>query len=258
MYRFLCIVLVGLGLFSAADLSAQIPNRFSPTSAVLTREDLQTLLDQYEAAMASPAYSQELKSAARVEAQRIRERLEQGDFRVGDRVALSVQGEPNLPDTVAVEPGPKITLPLFGEISLDGVLRSELTAHLTTEIGRFIRDPVVQSEGLMRLSIQGTVGNPGFYVVPADMLVSEALMMAGGPGQSANLEKIRIERAGRPLLEGEAMQEAMVEGRTLDQLNLQAGDQIVLPQEERSPLVGMFARYALVIGSVLLFGIRVF
>lgn len=257
MRRIAPLLLTVLALAGPLQLTAQIPNRFSPTGAVLTRDDLQTLLDQYEAALASPAYSAELKSAARAGAERVRERLEEGDFRVGDRIVLSIQGEPNYPDTIPVESGPQITLPLFGAIGLDGVLRSELTEHLTTEIGRFIRDPVVQAEGLMRLSIQGNVGNPGFYVVPADMLLSEALMMAGGPGQRADLEDLHVERGGRLLLDGETIQEAMQDGRTLDQLSLQAGDQLVLPEEEPGPWRGL-GRYALIIGSALLFGIRVF
>lgn len=257
MLRIASLLLLVLTLTAPLELSGQIPSRFSPTGAVLTRADLQALLDQYEAALASPAYSAELKAAAREGAERVRNRLEHGDFRVGDRIALSVQGEPNLPDTVPVEPGPQISLPLFGTIELDGVLRSEITEHLTEEIGRFIRDPVVQAEGLMRLSIQGNVGRPGFYVVPADMLLSEALMMAGGPGQMASLDELHVERGGRLLLDEETIQEAMQDGRTLDQLSLQAGDQLTLPAEEPGPW-GSLGRYALVIGSVLLFGVRVF
>jgi protein involved in polysaccharide export with SLBB domain len=258
MLRIVTILAAALALVGTLPASGQIPSRFSPTGAVLSRGELEALLEQYEAALASPVYSEELKQAAREGAERVRSRLEEGDFRVGDRIALTVQGEENLPDTVPVQPGPKITLPLFGEIGLEGVLRSEITDHLTQEIGRYIRNPVVQAEGLMRLSIQGSVGSPGFYVVPADMLLSEAIMMAGGPGQTSDLEDLRVERSGQLLLDGEATQEALVEGRTLDQLSLQAGDQLVVPADEpRSQLWGRLARGALIVGSFLIFGVRV-
>lgn len=95
-----------------------------------------------------------------------------------------------------------IALPLFGEISLAGVLRSEVTAHLTAALSRFIRDPVVRANGLMRLSVQGAVGQPGFYTMPAEMLLGEALMVAGGPSPQAAVDDIHIDRGARALFEG--------------------------------------------------------
>lgn len=244
-----------LVLLTAAGVSAQIPVEFGPGSTELSREELTQLLQRYEEAIASSAYSGAVKDAARANAARIRERLEQGDFKVGDRVALTVQGEASLPDTVTVEPGPQITLPLFGSISLAGVLRSEIQEHLTKELGKIIHDPVVHAKALMRLSVQGAVGRPGFYVVPADLLVSDAIMVAGGPGSASNLDGLRIERGRTRLLEGQAMQDALLQGRTLDQLNLQAGDQLYLPPKTPGR-TGMFVRYGVVILSTLLLGVR--
>ena len=228
-----------------------------PGNSVRTRDDLERLVTFYEEVLASPVYSDRMKSEARASILRVRDRLRDGDFRVGDRIVLSVQGEPQLPDTVAVEAGPKIVLPLFGEIPLDGVLRSEVEAHLTRELSRFINDPVVRAQGLMRLSIQGRVGAPGFYVVPADMLVTDALMVAGGPAADADLEALRIERGAEPLLAGNDLQEAMREGRTLDQLNLQAGDQIVLPEESGGFFGGTFGRVLLGIIPAVIVGVLV-
>lgn len=210
--------------------AAQTSLDADPGRSVRTRADLERLLGFYEEVVASPAYSDRLKDEARTNLAQVRDRLENGDFKIGDRIALSVRGEPDLPDTVVVEPGPRIELPLFGEISLHGVLRSEVEEHLTRELGAYINNPVVSANGLMRVSIQGQVGQPGFYVVPAETLVTEALMVAGGPGGSADLERLRIERGQTELIAGEQLQEAMREGWTLDQLNMQAGDQIVLPE----------------------------
>src|SRR5690606_38413697 len=140
---------------------------------------------------------------------------------------------------------PKIVLPVFGEIPLQGVLRSEVQAHLTRELGRVIREPVVRARGLMRLSVQGQVGAPGFYVVPAEILVSDALMVAGGPGAAADLTELRIERGPETVIAGQPLQEAMREGWTLDQLNLQAGDQIVLPAQTTNGMWGTVGRVAL-------------
>ena len=256
--RTLLLVLSVLALVPGAQLQAQSVIESDPGSAVRTRAELERLLSLYEEAMQSPAYSQGVKRSVQASAAQIRERLERGDFRVGDRVALYVEGEPNIPDTVPVEPGPMISLPLFGQISLDGVLRSEIQEHLTREMSQFIRDPVVRASGLMRLSILGSVGRPGFYVVPADMLLSEALMMAGGPAGNADLEDLQIERASTRLMDGDELSEAMRVGRTLDQLNLQAGDQLFVPQQTPSIWGNILLRYALPILTVTLIGVRVY
>jgi hypothetical protein len=218
----------------APALHAQALPTASSGGSTRSRSDLESLLVEYQQLEQSPAYSEDLKAEARSRAAQIRERLQEGDFRLGDAVVLFVQNEPTLPDTISVQSspeGPVITLPVFGEIALRGVLRSELEAQVTETLSRFIRDPVVRAEGLMRLSVQGAVGQPGFYVVPADMLVSEALMAAGGPAQNADLEDMRIERGPDVLLQGSVLQEELRLGTTLDQLNLQAGDQLVLPAD---------------------------
>jgi polysaccharide export outer membrane protein len=244
------------GALLATPLAAQVQPNADPGSSVRTRADLERLLREYEQALASPAYSESVKRSIRADAEAVRGRLTNGDFRVGDRIVLSVQGEPDIPDTLAVEPGPVVALPLFGEVSLDGVLRSEITAHLTQALSRFIRDPVVRANGLMRLSVQGAVGQPGFYTMPAEMLLGEALMVAGGPSPQADMEDMRIQRGTSSLLEGDALQEAIRQGLTLDQLNLQAGDQIVVPQETSTggwlQTLGIVAGVAASIGTVII------
>lgn len=250
------LLLILLLMSIPAALNAQFPVELGASGAELSRDELTQLLEEYEAASTSSAYSGSIRDEARSRAAMIRERLEKGDFRAGDRVALYVQGEPNLPDTVLVEPGPQITLPLFGSISLGGVLRSEIQDHLTRELGKIIRDPVIRAQGLLRLSIQGSVGRPGFYVVPADILVGDVLMIAGGPSSDAEVDKLRIERGSRRILEGEMMDDAMRQGRTLDQLSLQAGDQVYLPRKGSSN-TSQFIRYGLIIMSTLLLGVRI-
>lgn len=229
--RFTTLVLAWMVAVVASPfaLSAQLPTPSDPGAAVRTREDLEELLSFYEDALLSPAYSEEVKSSLALEASRIRARLEEGDFKLGDRVALFIQGEPGYPDTVAVEAGPKISLGLLGDVSLEGVLRSEVEERIAQALVGVLRVPVVRAQGLMRVSVQGAVGQPGFYVVPADMLLSETLMVAGGPGQNAALDDLRLERGVEVLMEGDDLQEALRQGLSLDQLNMQAGDQVVLP-----------------------------
>src|SRR2546425_200269 len=182
----------------------------------------------------SPNQPSAAKTAAAQEAAVIRRRLAEGDFKVGDRILLLVEGEPSLSDTFTVGLGSSLILPAVGEVSLVGVLRSELQNYLARRLGQNLRDPVVRARAYVRLSIDGAVARPGFYGVPADALLSDALMAAGGPTPEAQLGKLRIERAGRPIWEGRALQQAIAAGKTIDDAGLIAGDQYVLPRRGRT------------------------
>ena len=164
------------------------------------------------------------------EAAAIRARLARGDFRVGDRILLTVEGERELSDTFTVGLGGQLTLPLIGNVPLEGVLRSELQDYLTHRLAQNLRDPDVRTRAFVRLSIQGAVTHPGYYGVPADALLSDALMAAGGTTQEANVTRLRIERDGKPVWEGKALQQAIAQGRTLDGAGLVAGDQVIVPK----------------------------
>ncbi|MGD2071024.1 MAG: SLBB domain-containing protein [Gemmatimonadota bacterium] len=226
----------------------------------MSRENLQDLLARYDSVIASPGYSNELKRDALRSADLIRTRLERGDFRVGDRIVLKVEGEAQgaIPDTLMVQDGPAITIPAMGRISLAGILRSELEDHLTREIGRYIRQPEITASSLIRISVQGAVGRPGFYVFPSDLLLGDVLMRAGGPGAQSDLEDIRVRRGDELIMEGGEMQTALDEGRSLDQLGLQAGDEITVGLEEQSSVWPQIFRYAMIISSSLFLGIRIF
>ena len=239
------------------DLAAQSPTLVDPGRLEMTRGDLTRLITELEEVSSSPAYGSSIRERARRDMEAVQERLVRGDFRAGDRVVLRVDGRPELSDTLVVEPGPRITIPTLGPVELDGVLRSELRSHLTTHVGQYFRDPAVQAESLIRVSILGMVLRPGFYTVPANLLLSDALMAAGGPDRASDLERLRIERSGTTLWEGELLQTQLVDGRTLDQLNLRAGDQIVLP-ERRSNLFVEMARYGAIIASTIFLGTRIF
>ena len=75
-------------------------------------------------------------------------------------------------------------------------------------------------------------------------------MVAGGPSPNANLDEVRIDRGTVRFLEGEALQEAMRNGLTLDQLNLQAGDQIVVPERRTGGALAMIGLVTGIVGSL--------
>ena len=152
-------------------------------------------------------------------------------FQVGDRVLLKVEGDSALSDTFTVVAGPALRLPDIGEISLAGVRRTDLESHLQHELSRYIKDAVVQARALIRVSVTGQVAHPGFYAVPIDLVLPDALMLAGGATQQARVDKLTVIRGAAPLWDGDRLQAAIAHGSTLDQLGIQAGDRIQVPGE---------------------------
>lgn len=210
-----------------------------------TRADLESQLRSLQDMAVAETASESQRTWARAQFAATRTRLAEGDFHVGDRIAIAVAGdaqareggegtgrtlEQQLSDTFTVNLAQELTLPVVGVVSLRGVLRSDLEAHLSREVARVIRDPVLQARPLIRLSMQGAVANPGYYTLAADAVLSDALMVAGGPAAGAKIKKMRIERDGKPVWRGDSLQRAIAEGRTLLELGLRAGDQVVVPE----------------------------
>lgn len=270
-----------------APVAAQELDFFTSSGREMSRDDLQAYLRNLEAAAANEDYADLLREQARAQAEAVRRRLAEGDFRVGDRIQVQVQGENwdqaspgtvapvidvvptagsravatgrgSVGATFAVQAGPSVKLPELPVISLRGVLRSELEEHLAREIGAYIIDPVVSARSLIRVSIFGAVGSPGFFYPAADQLLGDVIMLAGGPASTADYEDITVRRGDDVLWSGEQLQAVMAEGRTLDQMNLQAGDIIEVPERVDRGVWFEVGRYALIVGTTLLLGIRVF
>ena len=162
------------------------------------------------------------------EAKLIEARLHDGDFNVGDRIWIRVLEDSAMTDTFPVRAGRMLLLPVVQEIPLTGVLRSELNGYLQERIGRILRNPTVDAEPLMRLAVLGGVQSPGYYNVPADLLLSDLVMVAGGPVGEVRLDKSKIKRFGEEIVDKESVRYALDAGITLDRLNLAGGDEVAI------------------------------
>ncbi|HXL33784.1 MAG TPA: hypothetical protein VN953_02610 [Gemmatimonadales bacterium] len=196
----------------------------------------------------------------RAETTYIRRRLQEGDFQVGDRIFLVVEdpeppvtgaatpvvksSEQQLSDTFTVGSSQELTLPVAGVVSLRGVLRTELELRLSEEIARYIRDPVVHAHALVSLALTGELARPGYYSVPVDAVIPAVLMAAGGTTHETKLNKLRIQRNGKTIWEGDALRRAMAAGSTVDDLELRPGDAIVVPRS--GSLTGLYGPAQLV------------
>jgi protein involved in polysaccharide export with SLBB domain len=233
----LSLVVLGAGLagrVSQAQNTDSIGNRL-----LASRAELKQAQSRFAAAGMSDA------------AARINLRLTEGDFQPGDHILLAVTAETTLTDTFVVAPDRSLHLPppVSGDVSLRGILRSELEPHLTSFISRYVRGPVVRANPLVRLSVQGEVAHAGFYGVPANGLLSDALMAAGGTTQNANLKKLKVERAGETILEDDGVRRALASSLTLDQLGLRNGDEISIGRKRGGTMVDGLRVTALIVST---------
>ncbi|MEP6572550.1 MAG: polysaccharide biosynthesis/export family protein [Gemmatimonadota bacterium] len=249
------LVLAMLG-FSVPASAQEVTPPSEGTKQVAGRAELQAALADDEKTIIAPGISQQTRDAKKSEAALIRQRLQEGDFQIGDQIALEVQGESTLTGTFTVGAGRILALPSLPDIPMSGILRSELPGFLTEQISRFIKDPQVRAKALIRLSLLGGVGKQGFYQLPADMLLTDAIMTAGGPGGVVDWDKSKIMRGPDAIVSEGAFHQAIASGTTLDRLNLQAGDEIVVATSSKKDWFTKLRTYALIPGLIVsLYGV---
>lgn len=225
------LTLTGVLLTHPSSANAQVDVR----QAEATRAQLESLY-----ARLTP------KERVYAEAVALKERLDDGDFQAGDRIILVVRGDTALSDTFAVNANRAIDLPNIGPVPLQGVLRSELQAHLEQVLSHYLKSPEITAKSLIRIAVVGQVGKPGFLYLPATTVMADAFTAAGGLTPTSNLKKVSVMRNGQVLLEGQAVQNALANGRSLDQMNMQSGDEILIGEKTS----GGFARGVLLFGAI--------
>lgn len=118
----------------------------------------------------------------------------------GDELEIYVWGEERLQRTVRVLPDGTIAFPLVGQLLAEGQLPQELENTITDGLSSQYSGQVPQvtvsvvSPAGMQFSVLGKVGSPGSFTPGRYVNVLEALSMAGGPNQFANLNNILIVR----------------------------------------------------------------
>ena len=225
----LAVTFALLSLFCVPAAGAQQSGSWDFHAPSISRAQLEEVLARYAAAAQSTAYSERVRAGARDSADSIRARLKDGDMRVGDRVRLGVSDQPQLSDTFTVSEGPALVLPVVGRVGLEGVLRSEAEARIAVSVDSVYRGAMVRVALLTRLAVVGGVARSGYYTLPNDALVPDAISAAGGFAADARLNEIYVQRGRDRVWAPESLQVAMQKGWTIDRLGLQSGDQIVVP-----------------------------
>ena len=182
----------------------------------------------------------------------IRKRLAEGDIVAGDRIQITVVGDTTLTGNFTVRSDGTIAAPNIEPISVKGVLRSELEAHLTKEAARYIKNPTVTARSLVRVAVSGAVARPGFYDLPPESPASDAVVAAGGMTNEGDVQKTIIRRSAEQMYDRDQVREFYVRNTSLDQMGLRTGDEFVVGRRGSAnvlPIIGAVTGIAFAVAA---------
>jgi len=160
------------------------------------------------------------------------------DYTIGpsDVLAINVWKDTELTRTVTVRPDGKISLPLVGELEVDGLTANKVQALIVQRLAAYVTNPqvtvMVQEVKSQTYVIVGKVTKPGSYELGKPTTVLEAVAIAGGFLDFAKTNKIRILR---PSADGTSDTlyfdyKNVIKGKHTEQnVTLKNGDTIVVP-----------------------------
>lgn len=116
----------------------------------------------------------------------------------GDKLRISVFGEPKLDGEYVVSSTGIVSFPLIGNIPASGQTVEALQESIRSKLAAgYLKDPRVSAEVLnyRPFYILGEINKPGEYPFVNGITVQQAVAMAGGFSYRANTKRVFIKRA---------------------------------------------------------------
>ncbi len=118
----------------------------------------------------------------------------------GDRIRVTVFGQPDLSGEHTVDGEGYIVVPLAGAIAAAGLTTHQLADEIARRLqsSGFLVDPsvIVQLVAYRPIYVLGEVDRPGSYEFREGMTVTNAVALAGGYTYRADRSAVTIERGG--------------------------------------------------------------
>jgi polysaccharide biosynthesis/export protein len=152
----------------------------------------------------------------------------------GDLLAVGVWKEQALSGSLLVRPDGMISMPLIGDIQAANLTPIQLADQISTRLKKFIQDPnvtvVVSQIHSKVVYMLGEIGKRGPIEMTPGMTFLQAISIAGGPTDYANLKKIYILRHdGGKQLKVPVHYKKALNGDSACNIELRPDDTIVVP-----------------------------
>jgi len=163
------------------------------------------------------------------------------DYRIGigDSVQIFVWGNPDLGATGVVRPDGKLSIPLVGDVFVQGMTTEELQRVVTTKLKEYVREPTVtiMMAGMAsyaqdhKITVLGEVNQPKSIPYREGINIIDAIIDAGWFTPYASMNKVTVVRK-----EGDKARKIPVHFRDIYKkldlsqvMDLKDGDLIVVP-----------------------------
>jgi len=163
------------------------------------------------------------------------EREETYRLEAPDEIDISVIPQSELDRTVTIRPDGKISLPLIGDVFVEGMTSEELTDKLTEEFSKYAKNPsvavIVTGFNSKKVYVIGEVFSQGAYPYTGTTSVFEAVEEAGSFTRRASLGRVILVRGDieDPTVIDINLKEVVTKGAKENDLHLQPGDIVYVP-----------------------------
>lgn len=143
----------------------------------------------------------------------------------GDVVKIGVWQQPAWSGEFPIASDGTIQHPLYRAIRVAGVPLSVAEGRMRTFLRRYEETPTFSMQVLFPVAVGGAVNDPKLLTLSPEVSIAQAVALAGGATEQAQLDRVRLVRGGVET----TLNLASPDTETLA-MTVRSGDQIVLPR----------------------------